>query len=245
MAEEFEQGDIYEEVSDELTSEPEELWDFADMPEENTSLGTSYDKNKLMMIILASLVITLVVVVALFIFVKKPVEPETSEVVFQEVQNIVYTDSEKAILRSKGYTGSDIELYETSNLAVSDLVAEADKARQEYLNKTYSDILDGASDEYKELASKTWLDGSDINLVAGDSYANYTKKVNADYEKIDAKGSQLYIIVYLDSGKVFMSCTPDQYMGLEDSGNILVEVTSMLGNQSQAEVVTNVREIDF
>ena len=106
-------------------------------------------------------------------------------------------------------------------------------------------MRDTASPEYQELLNKTWLGGAPLNLDAVDPnviYNNTSRKMNVDYEKCGAQGSQLFLKLYLDDGTAaFMTVTPNRWKELNDSGNIVVEVTWR--EAGELRIVTDVHEV--
>ena len=106
-------------------------------------------------------------------------------------------------------------------------------------------VRDTASPEYQERLNKTWLGGAPLNLDAVDPnviYSNTSRKMNVDYEKCGAQGSQLFLKLYLDDGTAaFMTVTPNRCKELNDSGNIVVEVTWR--EAGELRIVTDVHEV--
>lgn len=143
---------------------------------------------------------------------------ETIEVAYS------YTEEEKQELRAWGYTGDEIEQFESEERDVAELVA-ASKQAQEEMRATLSNP---ESEEYKALLNDTWLGQPSFDLPEyNDSvpyeveYHSYT--FNADYEKIPAHGTNLYLKVDMGDGSFhFMECPLDLYMKLADAGNIVV-----------------------
>ena len=137
-----------------------------------------------------------------------------------------YTDEEVATLRAWGYTGDEIEAFEAEEADVTTLVNQSKEAQE----KARETLSNPESEEYKTLLNQTWVGQPAISIPeASDdmaynlSYNEYT--LNADYEKIPAHGTNLFLKVYLDASKeryYFMECPLDLYAALPDYGNIVV-----------------------
>lgn len=142
-----------------------------------------------------------------------------------------YSEEEIAALRAAGYTGDEIEQYAQSMTPYTDLIKEAEAARDAYIQEAIAPLYDTASDEYKHFISQTWLalnkrtDINEWNLTA----MQYMKRENLDYEKIDVYGNQLFIKIYLDDFAhddwFYCLVTPDEWNKLNDAGNIIVNYT--------------------
>lgn len=131
-------------------------------------------------------------------------------------------------LRAAGYTGTEIEENETNGVPFEDLIKQAEDARQAWIDEAIAPLYDTASDEYKNSVKNTWLglslreDVDDFTQVG--SYYEDTK--NFDYEKVEARGFQLYVKIYLDDTNhddfFFLAVEPSEYLQLKDSGNVVV-----------------------
>ncbi len=146
-------------------------------------------------------------------------------------QQWAYTDEQVAQLRAAGYTGDEIEKYATQMTPYDDLIRQANAARDAYIQEAIAPLLDTASDEYKALISQTWLplkERPDVEEWYMTSM-QYQERKNLDYEKIDVYGNQLFIKVYLSDSNhddwFYVCVTPEEYMRLGESGNIIVNYT--------------------
>lgn len=147
------------------------------------------------------------------------------------VQTFLYTPDEITSLRAAGYTGDEIESYQTQQTPASDLIQQAEAERDAWIQEAIAPLYDTASDEYKHYVSQTWLtlpqrtDMEEWTMTA----AMYNERKNLDYEKIDVYGNQLFIKVYLDDSAhedwFFLCVTPDEWNKLKDSGNVIVNYT--------------------
>lgn len=139
-----------------------------------------------------------------------------------------YEFDQIAELRAAGYTGDEIEENEANGVPFEDLIKQAEDARQAWIDEAIKPLYDTASDEYKNSVRNTWLglperyDVEDFSQTG--SYYEDTK--NFDYEKIEARGFQLYVKIFLDDTNhddyFFLAVEPSQYLQLKDQGNVIV-----------------------
>lgn len=159
--------------------------------------------------------------------------------------SVSYSKKEVEALRLWGYTADEIEISSRDGIPAKTLVDQAKFDRQLAQKEALDAVRDTASPEYQELLNKTWLGGAPLNLDAVDPnviYNNTSRKMNVDYEKCGAQGSQLFLKLYLDDGTaVFMTVTPNRWKELNDSGNIVVEVTWR--EAGELRIVTDVHEV--
>ncbi len=74
-------------------------------------------------------------------------------------------------------------------------------------------------------------------------YGYYYEVMNVDYIKLPAKGHQLFIKFFLENGDaVFMTVTPERYLELKESGNIVVRV-SYTQTADGKRIITDMIEI--
>lgn len=134
------------------------------------------------------------------------------------IVTFTYTADEVAELRAWGYTGDEIEAQQLLETPAETLIAASRAAQEARTNP--------ASPEYEALLNSTFLGQEKLNLPAeipaGSVYYD-TITLNADYEKVEAHGHNLYLKIYLKDGSyAFMECPFHRYVELEDSGNIVV-----------------------
>lgn len=163
----------------------------------------------------------------------------------QQQSSVSYSKKEVEALRLWGYTADEIEISSRDGIPAKTLVDQAKFDRQLAQKEALDAVRDTASPEYQELLNKTWLGGAPLNLDAVDPnviYNNTSRKMNVDYEKCGAQGSQLFLKLYLDDGTAaFMTVTPNRWKELNDSGNIVVEVTWR--EAGELRIVTDVHEV--
>lgn len=159
--------------------------------------------------------------------------------------SVSYSKKEVEALRLWGYTADEIEISSRDGIPAKTLVDQAKFDRQLAQKEALDAVRDTASPEYQELLNKTWLGGAPLNLDSVDPnviYNNTSKKLNVDYEKCGAQGSQLFLKLYLDDGTAaFMTVTPNRWKELAETGNIVVEVTWR--EAGDLRIVTDVHEV--
>lgn len=161
-------------------------------------------------------------------------EPNLDELEWLDPVNtttFLYAPEEITQLRAAGYTGDEIEAYQTQQVPAEDLIKQAEAARDAWVQEAIAPLYDTASDEYKHYVSQTWLtlpqrtDMAEWSMLA----SFYTERKNLDYEKIDVYGNQLFIKVYLDDNVhadwFFLCVTPEEWNKLKDRGNVIVNYT--------------------
>lgn len=161
-----------------------------------------------------------------------PIDPNNpdGDLVFIEPNEtpFMYEFDQVEALRAAGYTGPEIEENEKNEVPYEDLIKQAEDARQAWIDEAVAPLYDTASDEYKQSVSGTWLglpvreDLADFETTG--SYYEETK--NLDYEKVEPRGHQLYIKIYLSDDNhddyFFLNVEPSDYLKLKDSGNVVV-----------------------
>lgn len=172
------------------------------------------------------------------------------EVEGEGTESFKYDLTERELLRNNGYNADDIERYEVEERDPYILVEEAKEARRLINEAEVKPYLDGASDEYKSLASMTWLGGSPISeeVLKGNEFdfeVTYGT-FNCDYDKVPPRGSQLFLRLYLEEYKqyVFMSVNSKRYVELKDSGNIVINMDYNIYPDGSI-IITNVEEKDI
>lgn len=163
-----------------------------------------------------------------------------------EVNVFHYTVDELAELRVNGYTADEAEYYESLEIPVASLIADAQQKRKELLESEMAPYIDATSDEFKELSADTWVGQPEFELNGDTStYRYYSEVWNMDYKKLPARGKQLFIKLILSEQEVFfMAVTPEQYLRLENSGNIVVDVKYTQVSEG-VRVITDIREKDI
>lgn len=160
--------------------------------------------------------------------------------------SVWFTDEERYELRLVGYTGWEIEEFAENEMLSTVLIESAKARRQAQLEEEMKPYIDSQSEEYKELAATTWVGLDELEVDNNtDSYRYRTRTANLDYEKIIPKGKQLFIKIYLEDGSYcFMQISPEDWLELEEVGNIVVTISYIImGNDM--EVITDIEEKDL
>lgn len=172
---------------------------------------------------------------------KRLAEIEKTESVF------TYNNEELSSLRERGYTASEIEAFQMQKLDSKDLIEEADRKRQEYLDSTIKPVLDGASPAYKNMVDQTFMGQPQLDFGRNpEAYVEGSFNYNADYWKIPARGMQLYLKLRFGPSKEYtawMTVSPQRYIELPDSGNINVSIT--VTDCKPGLVITDIQEIEL
>lgn len=157
-----------------------------------------------------------------------------------------YSEADKELLRSWGYTGDEIESNEQKQTPVDQLVEESKKEQE----ATREKLSNPSSPEYQKLLNDTWLGQSPINLppykkdVTESELTYITHTYNADYEKIPPHGHNLFLKVYLpDHSYTFMPCEITRFMQLGDAGNIVVNYTEV--SYGKITIIENMKEVQI
>ena len=152
-----------------------------------------------------------------------------------------YTQEEIADLRAWGYTGPEIEEAQSNETPASELIAASKKAQEE-ARETLSNPW---SPEYLALLSQTWLGERAVEvpefIVNYTGYSTENITFNADYERMPAHGTNLFLRILLADGTHhFMEVSPFRYSELDDAGNIVV--TYDLITLDGVQFINNMRE---
>lgn len=149
-----------------------------------------------------------------------------------EVVAFAYTAEELASLRRVGYTADEIEQFQLEEKDAESLVEEAEKAREEYLEETLEPFYKGRSEKFKKLEASTWIgleevDRDDIPTTPEqwDAVSTSSVTINTDYEKVEPRGHQLFLKIYIsddDDDWIYYQCSYKEWSQLKDKGNIVV-----------------------
>lgn len=241
--------------------QPEEYKE--EQPVEETSAGREVSEPKkgvkrilLVLGIVAAIIGVLTCVAWQFFIDKKEAEileqpPEELPTVIEDnpedfwgdVVTFAYTPEELEDLRAWGYTGTEIEEQQALSTPAEDLINESRKLKQEALDT----LNNPESEEYQYLYKNTWVSSPAVVIpeyypeLKGD-IAFSTKTLNADYEKVPAHGSNLFLKVYLTADSYhFMEVDIARYAQLPDSGNIVVTYTENIIGETM--IVSGMREL--
>lgn len=146
----------------------------------------------------------------------------------QPVIVFTYTDEEKRQLRACGYTGTEIEAFQSISTPAQELIDKAIAEQEKWAAQFVQPYFDTASNEYKENLYNTWLGLPERDDIP--SFERYgfehTITTNLDYVKVPIYGNQVFLKVYLDDRNhddwFFLPIAPDRWLELGDLGNIVV-----------------------
>ena len=185
----------------------------------------------------AALALVIVIIVVMGITNKKsveeqPVEEEAQEIDYGAVSGFAYGDDQIEQLRAAGYTGTEIENFQSQAMDFAQLMSKARADQKLFKLENDFNFYDIESDEFKSSVDNTWLslpkrtDAEDF----AENFAEYrVQDVNLDYEKVEPRGNQLFLKVYLDDNVhedwFFLMVTPEEWAKLDDYGNVECEYT--------------------
>lgn len=155
-----------------------------------------------------------------------------------------YTPEEVEALRAAGYTGDEIEQNQTQEVPAATLIQQAEDAHNAWVES----LSNPDSPEYQELISTTTLGQPALNIPTGltedeinAGLTSMTDTDNLDYDKVPARGSNLYLRIHMPDGSYhFMNCPFARYCSMPDSGNIVVTYTVI--TYQDCSVITNMVE---
>jgi len=159
-----------------------------------------------------------------------------AETIVNTPSALKYSDKELTLLRKYGYTADEIEQSAALGIKAKVLLADAKEARERLAYDTIKKLGDTGTPEFQEIYYNTWLQGEPRDLSGVDPSiipVLSSATVNVDYTRLPAKGPQLWVKLQLPDGQyAFMSVTPQRYVQLNDSGNMVVTInTSTQGDQ--------------
>ena len=102
-----------------------------------------------------------------------------------------YMDIEIENLRDAGYTGDEIEQFESEMIPADTLIEEAEERRKAIYESEVAPYWDNTSDEYKFLEEMTWVGGEefDFNIDEIDGWERKGSVLNLDYKKVPLHGN--------------------------------------------------------
>lgn len=168
-----------------------------------------------------------------------------SEVINYAGVDLIYSSDEVEQLRSLGYTGDEIESSSEMGIDYYTLYDTAYNSKAQKEAEIIKEQGRRGSAAYKEITRNTFL----VNKLANydwnkvnDFPDTYTHKEVVDYQKLPARGRQLFIQAKMTKGPyVFFMIDPYRYAQLPDSGNIVIEVEEV--KVGKKTVIVNVQEV--
>lgn len=257
----FEQGDTYQPIdgSDEPSSNESGV-SSAEAPAENSNTINTNNvvpeflaNNKKKFIIGGVAALIVVVLILVFVLVlnegggskddlpnfvteddiENPTEPE----------DFRYTEDQKELLRSYGFTGTDIENFERDQFDPNEAVKRVIALRQEAEANIWKEYYAGRGKRFKRLEELTYFGNKPRSVPKGTVDSTYYEQLNVDYEKVPLFGGQCFLKVILkDRGaNAFMYIEPDRWRQLKKKGNIVVGITYSFIKKKA--FITNIVEI--
>lgn len=204
-----------------------------------TQEGGGFKPGKKLIFVIVGILLVFVIAAIVILGSDKKEETNTPDESLEDLEwldpvnqeTFLYSPEEITNLRAAGYTGDEIESYQSQQTPAEDLIKQAEAERDAWVQEAIAPLYDTASDEYKHYVSQTWLtlpqrtDMADWTMIG----AEYAVDQNLDYEKIDVYGNQMFIKVYLDDNAheswFFLNVSPTEWNQLNDAGNIQVHYT--------------------
>lgn len=156
-------------------------------------------------------------------------------------------------LRKLGYTGDEIQAAQNAGADLNAMAEEAQKLRDEEAKEALVRMSDSASEEFLHMANYSVFSMPFIEFPETENSFDRINLpgsyiVNADYEKVDTYGNQLYIKLKIANGTyAFMSLDPLRWSEIPSSGNMVVKITYTLFGMKNTTVqfyITDITEMD-
>jgi hypothetical protein len=160
-----------------------------------------------------------------------------------EPEEFKYTDEQKELLRSYGFTGTDIENFEHDQFDPNEAVKRVIALRKEAEANIWKEFYAGRGKKFKRLENLTYFGNKPRKVPKGTVDSTYYEQLNVDYEKVPLYGGQCFLKVILkDRGtNAFMCIEPDRWRQLKKKGNIVVGITYSFIKKKA--FITNIVEI--
>lgn len=169
----------------------------------------------------------------------------TGDTIYDPSTYSIYSNDEVANLRAYGYTGDEIEYYSQQGASYDSLIDDAIERMNEANAEWRSTVLDEASEGYKNLMAKSYMDGKSTqqSCFSSDVTGYGTKRENVDYEKCGVYNYQAWIKVYTQYGSMIMLMELPRYSELADTGNIVVEYKYAVGEGNVMLYIYDIKEV--
>lgn len=240
---------------EDLDDNKQETDDMGESPVEGNKFITLLKTINPKILLIVGIAIVGIFIVAVFVG-KKNLEKQKEQELLNRADEIIsgeqviveevfaYTAEEIEDLRLAGYTGVEIDDFEFEEIDAQSLIKSAEEARKAKYEAEIVPYLNSASDEFKYLESNTWVGLEKFDIPDDkENWQYYIETYNVDYQKVAAAGMQCFIKFYLPDGNVgFFMMSPDRYVSLADSGNMVIRV-KYCAMSNGINVITNVEEI--
>lgn len=152
-------------------------------------------------------------------------------------------------LRKLGYTGDEIAAAQNSGADLNAMVESARALRDEEAKEALERMSDSASEEFQHIVNYSIFCLPEIEFPEVENApgrvikdGNYT--VNADYEKLDLRGNQLFIKLKIaNETYAFMTTTPERWGNLPDTGNMVVRIDYTLYGMESSMIQFFIKDI--
>lgn len=152
------------------------------------------------------------------------------------------SSSDTETLRKLGYTGDEIDLAISTGMDIQAMIDAAQQLQDEAAREAINRMSEFLSPEFQHIYNNSIFFMPEQPFIAPQSFEtkhSYSGSyiVNADYEKIDTYGYQLWIKVKIANNTyAFMQVVPSRWETLPDTGNIVVRVDYTQYGDSQQGV---------
>ncbi len=156
-------------------------------------------------------------------------------------------------LRALGYTGDEIEAAKSSGADLNAMVKSAEKLRDEEAKEALVRMSDSASEEFQQIVNHSIFCLPEVKFPEtrnepGRIVKENSFTVNADYEKLETLGHQLFVKLKIaNSTYAFMAIEPKRWAAIPDTGNMVVRVNYTLfgmDNEYLQFYITSIEELD-
>lgn len=137
-------------------------------------------------------------------------------------------------LRKLGYTGDEISAAQSSGADLNAMVESAKQLRDEAAKEALIRMSDNASEEFQHIVNSSIfclpeITFPEVENAPGRIMKDNSYTVNADYEKMDLRGNQLFIKLKIANDTyAFMTMTPQRWAAIPDTGNMVVRIDYIL-----------------
>ncbi len=156
-------------------------------------------------------------------------------------------------LKALGYTGDEIEAAQSSGADLHAMVESAEKLRDEEAKKALVRMSDSASEEFQQIVNHSIFCLPEVEFPETRNDPNrysidgsYT--VNADYEKMETRGYQLYLKLKIANDTyTFMTIAPMRWSEIPDTGNMVVKINyTVFGmkDENMQFYITGIKELN-
>lgn len=156
-------------------------------------------------------------------------------------------------LRKLGYTGDEIAAAQSSGADLNAMVESARALRDQEAKEALIRMSDSASEEFQYILNHSIyclpeIEFPEVINAPGRTVQDNSYTVNADYEKLDLRGNQLFIKLKIANDTyAFMTTTPQRWAALPPTGNMVVRIDYVLYGMSDSALqfyIKDIQELD-